>query len=112
MRFQQIGIVREFGHVRPVGVAVTEQHVHHRAGERRIRAGLRAQVHIGLARRRRTIGIDDDQPRAAVLSRAGNMGHQIDLGVDRVGAPDDDQVRLGEFAGIAAALRADAGRHP
>ena len=112
MRLQQIGIVGEFGHVVAVGMTVAEQHMHQSTGKRRIRARLGPEMNVRLSRRRRAIGVDDDELRAALFARAGNVGHQIDLGVDRVGTPDDDQIRLGEFPRIAAALGADARGHP
>ena len=40
------------------------------------------------------------------------MRHQVDLSIDRVRSPDDNQVGLGKFTGIAAALGTDTGRHP
>ena len=56
--------------------------------------GLQPQREIGLPHRLGVVDVDDDDLRAALLPRAHRVGHQIDLGRDRVGAPDDDAVGL------------------
>ncbi len=98
---RHIGVLR---HVAAVGIAFLEQHMHDGAGERRIGAGAHGEVEIGDLGRRRPIGIDDDELGAARLSRLGHVGHQIDLGGNRIAAPDDDEIALRHLAAIDAAL--------
>ena len=45
----------------------------------------------------------------AFPARRRDMGHHIDLGRDRVAAPDDDQVGFGHLASVDPALGADPG---
>ena len=97
MRLEPLRIVGMARHVVAVGPAVAEQHMHHRAGERAVRAGLQPQRQIGLPHRLVVVDVDRDDLRAALLSRAGRVGHQIDLRRDRVGPPNDDAVRLGDL---------------
>ena len=91
-------------HVRPVRVALGEEHVHHRAGQRGVRPGPEGEVHVRPLRRARAVGIDHDQGGAAAL-RARHVGHHVHLGVDRVPAPDHHQVGvLADLAQVGAAL--------
>ena len=55
------------------------------------------------------VGIDDDELGATFAARRRDMGHHIDLGRDRVAAPDDDQVGFGDLAPVDPALGADPG---
>ncbi len=65
-------------------------------------------MHIGLLGRAGAVGIDHDQLGAA-LPGAHGVGHDVDLGVDRIAAPDHDQVgMLIDLAHVGAALGADA----
>ncbi len=101
-----VGVARQIG---AVGVALLEQHVHDGAGERAVGAGQRREVQVGDLGRAGAVGIDDDELGAALLFRRRDMGHHVDLGRDRVAAPDDDQVGFGDLARIDAAFRADPG---
>ncbi len=96
-----IGIFREIG---PVGEALLEEHVHDRAGERAVGAGPRHQVDVGDLGRGRAVGIDHDEGRAALLPRARDPAHQVDLRRDRIAAPHDDEVGLRDLARVGAAL--------
>ena len=93
----------------PSRPSVAKQDVHHRAGERSIRARPHAQGEIGLAHRFGFIDVDSDDFRAAFLARANRMGHDVDLRGDRVRAPDDDAIRLRHFARISAHQPAGSG---
>ena len=92
-----VGVLRE---IVPVGMAVAEADMHHRAGERRVGAGLEAEADIGLLHRLVAVDVDDRDPRPALLPRADRVGHDVDLGRDRVGAPDDDEVGLRHLARV------------
>ena len=98
-----------FLHELPVGVAVAEQNVHDRAGERAVGAGPERQMDVRLLGRTRAVGVDDDQPGVPVPARTRDMGHHVDLGVHRIAAPDDDQVGVLHLARIRAVFDADPG---
>src|SRR5262249_245723 len=55
------------------------------------------------------IDVDDDDLRAAFLAGANRVGHDVDLGGDRVGAPNDDAIRLRHFPRISAHEPAGSG---
>ena len=78
-------------------------------GQRAVGAGTHREMDVGLLGRAGAIGIDHDQLGAALLGAHG-VGHDVDLGVHRVAAPDHHQVRmLVDLAHVGAALDADAG---
>ena len=83
-----------------VRFAVAEQAMHHRASQRAI--GPRAHQHrqIGLLHGSVHVNVDGDDLGAAVAPRSDRMGHNVDLGVDRIGPPDDDQIGLRHFARV------------
>ncbi len=83
--------------------------MHDRAGERRIGARPQRQMEIRLGGGRRAIGVDHDQLGAPLAARPRDMGHDIDLGRDRIAAPDHDQIGLGQLLRIAAPHPAGAG---
>ena len=96
-----------FTHIVPIGVTVAEEHVDHRRRQCAVRAGPRHQVNIGCLRGRCAVRIDHHQLSAALLSCARNMGHDVDLGMDGIAAPDDDQVALRHLAPVDAILHPD-----
>ena len=51
-------------------------------------------MHIRLLGGARAVRVDHDQPGAAGFFRPGHVGHDVDLSVHRVGAPDHDQIRV------------------
>ena len=71
-----------------VGIAVAEQAMHDRAGERAVGAGPDQHRQIGLLHRAVHVDVDGDDLGAALLAGAHRMRHHIDLGGDRIGAPD------------------------
>ncbi len=103
MRLQRFGRVGVFRHIVAIGQAVAKRDMHHRAGERAVRAGPHPQRHVGLAHRLGVVDVDGDDLGAALLSGAGGVGHQVDLRGDRVGAPDDDAIRLLDLVSADAA---------
>ncbi len=96
---REIGVA---GHVVAVGEAVAQQDVHDGHGQGAVGAGAQDQAHIGLRHGGGFVDVDDNDLGAPFLAGAHGMGHHIDLGVHRIGAPDDDAVALAHF------LRADA----
>ncbi len=74
--------------------------------------GPQRQMHVRHRRRPGAIRIDHDQLRPALLSRAGDMRHDVDLGGDRIAAPDHDQVGFRHLARIGAAIATHAREPP
>ena len=109
VRFELARAVGVFLEVRPVGVAVAEQHVHDGAGERPVGAGLQAQRQVGLLHGAVVVDVDGDDLGAALLARPRGVRHHVDLRVDGVGAPDHHQVGFGHLARIGAGEPAGAG---
>ena len=98
------------GQVVAVGQAVAQQDMDHGAGQRRVRAGLERQMQVGLFGRSGTVGVDHHQLGAVGFLGAGDVRHDVDLGADRIAAPDHHQFRLGDFAGVHAFLGTDPGQ--
>ena len=86
--------------------------MHDGAGERRVGAGLQHQPHIRLLDRRIVVDVDDDDLGAAFLARLDRMGHHVDLGRDRIGAPDDHAIGFRHLARIGTAQRTGRHRQP
>ena len=111
MRFEfarGIGVFLEIG---PIGIAIAEQHMHDGAGERAIGAGPDQQLDIGLLHGAGIVDIDAGDLGAAILPGHRRMGHHIDLRVDRIAAPDDDQIGLSASrAGSTPATRPQPAR--
>ena len=109
MRFEfsrRIGVTFE---IIPVGVAVAEQTMHHRAGERAVGAGPDQHRQVGLLHGAGHVNVDGDDLGAALLAGARRVRHHVDLGVDCVGAPDHHQVGFRHLARIGAGKLAGAG---
>ena len=102
----EIGV---FCHVGAVGEIVAQQDMHDRDGQRAIGAGAQHEAHIGLGHGGGFVDVDDDDLGPALLLGAHGVGHDIDLGMHGIGAPDDDAVALGHLLGIDAAQHAGAG---
>ena len=109
VRFQLARAVRVFFQIRPVGVTIAKQHVHHRAGQRAVGAGLQAQGEVGLLHGAVAVDVDGDDLGAAFLAGADGVRHHVDLRVDGIGAPDHDEVGLGHLARIGTGELAGAG---
>ena len=109
MRFEAGRVVGVAGQVSAVGIALLEQHMHDRAGERAIGAGQGCEMQIGGFGALGAVGIDDDELGTALAPRGRHMSHHIDLGRDRVAAPHDDQVRFRHLAAVDTALDPDPG---
>ena len=103
---RRIGVAAQ---VVPVGIAFLEQDMHDGHGQRAVGAGTHREMDVGLLGRAGAVGIDHDQLGAALLGAHG-VGHDVDLGVHRVAAPDHHQLgMLVDLAHVGAALGADAG---
>ena len=96
---RRVGIVVE---IVPIGVAVAEQAVHDGARQRAVGAGLYQHRQVGLLHCAVHVDIDCSDLGAAFLARADRVGHHIDLGVHRIGAPDHHQIGFRHFARIDA----------
>ncbi len=92
----------------PVGQPVAEQNMDRRRRQRAVRAGLEHQMHVGLFGSAGAVRVDHDEFRAPRFPRPGHMGHEIDLGVHRIAAPDDDHVAFQHFQRVDPVTRADA----
>ena len=103
-------IVRIAGHVVAVGQPIPEQHVHDGAGERAIRAGPHQDRDIGLTHGRVVVDVDRHDRRSPALPGSHRVGHHIDLGHGRVGAPEHDAVGVRHLARIGAAQPAVTGQ--
>ena len=109
VRFELARAVGVLLEVRPVGVAVAEQHVHDGAGERPVGARPHAQREVGLLHGAVVVDVDGDDLGAALLARPRRVRHHVDLRVDGVGAPDHHQVGLRHLARVGAGEPAGAG---
>jgi hypothetical protein len=74
----------------PIRLAVAEQAMHHRAGERAVGARPDQHRQISLFHSRVHVDIDDRDLGAALFAGARRVRHHIDLGVGRIGPPDHD----------------------
>ena len=102
----EIGVA---GHISAVGQPVAEQHMHGGDGQRPVGARPQDEAHIGLFHGGRAVNVDDHDPGPALLAGAHGVGHHVDLGMHRIGAPDDHAVALGHLLWIDAAEQAGAG---
>ena len=93
MRLKRIRAVGKFLKVSPVGLAITKQHMHQRAGERPIGPRAHTDKKIGLFRCCVVVGVNNDDFRAPLAPRLERMGHDINLRARCIGAPDNDEVR-------------------
>ncbi len=109
MRFKLARRVGVFVEIIPVRLAVAEQAMHHRAGERAVGAGLHQHRQIGLLHGAVHIDVDRGDLGAALFARAHGVRHHVDLGVHRIGAPDHHQIGFRHFARIDAGDAPDAG---
>ena len=103
---RRVGVALE---IVPIGVLVAEQTMHDRTGERAVGAGPDQHRQIGLLHGAVHINVDRDDLGAAFLAGARRVGHHVDLGVDRIGAPDHHQIRHRHLARVGAGELAGAG---
>ena len=82
--------------------------MHDAKGQSAVSAGQRRQVPVGLFRRLRAVRIDRDHART-LAAGFRDARPQMQVRRDRVGAPQDDQSRLGEVRDVGANLRTDHG---
>ena len=94
--------------VLPVEQILAHQDVHHRQGQGAVGAGPDHQVLVGLLRRRRAVGIDDDDVRAAG-PRLLHQRHHVDRRVGGVDPPQHHQVGAHHLLGVVAADHAQRG---
>ena len=84
----------------PVGFSVAKQAMHDRAGERAVGAGSNQHRQIGLLHGAVHVHVDRNNLGTALLAGAHRMRHHVDLRVDGVGSPNDDQVGFRHLARI------------
>ena len=77
--------------------------------KRAVGAGPQQDLHVRLLHGGVVVDVDDGDLGAALPARPHGVRHDVDLGVHRVGAPDDDAVGLGHFARIGAGEPPGAG---
>ncbi len=109
MGLEPRGVVGVAGHVGAVGEAVAEQGVHHAAGQRAVGAGADDELHVGLLHRGVVVDVDRHDGGAARLPGLDGVGHDVDLGHDRVGAPQHDAVGALHLARVEPRHAAVAG---
>jgi hypothetical protein len=103
---RRVGISLE---IVPIGFVVAEQAMHHRAGERAVGTRANEYRQVRLPHGSVHVNIDGDDLGTALLAGAGGVGHHINLGIHRVGAPDHDQVGFRHLARVGAREEASAG---
>ena len=110
MGLKGIRTVRICLEIFPIGLVVTKQHMHQRAGERAVGSRLNTKEKISLLRRGIVVGINNNNLGATLTPRLQRMGHDIDLGTCGVGAPDDDEIRLAHFPWVHASEASGSGQ--
>ena len=109
MRFEARRIVGEARKVVAVGKPFLEQDMHDRTSERRVGAGQWREVLVGDLGRGGAVGVDNDELGAPFFPRGCDMGHDIDLGRNRVATPTHDQIGFCDLAPVDAALGSNPG---
>src|SRR5262252_9664643 len=74
----RIGVAIE---IIPVGLAVSEQTMHHGTSERAVGTGTDQHRQIGLLHGAVHVDVDGDDLRAPFLARAGRVRHHVDLSI-------------------------------
>lgn len=103
--FLKVGLRRrpEVGHAREIVTirqSIPQQHMHHRAGKGAIGTRTEHQMLIGLFGGGVAVGIDHNDlgpTRLARLARLRDVGHHLHLGMHSVGAPQHDDIGVGDF---------------
>ncbi len=109
VRFEPCRIIGEFGHIGAVGITVAEGDMHDRTGECCIRSRFQHQAHIGLLDRGIVVDVDDHDLGTALLAGLDRVGHDVDLGGNRIRPPDHHAVGFRHLTRIGATQR--PGRH-
>ena len=109
--FDGVVEIGALGQERAVGETFGEHDVHHRAREGVVGPRQDGKVKIGLLGRRAQVRVDHHQlgPLAPSL---GDPGHDVDLGVDRVHAPNHDEIAVGHVARVGPEPSSDARLQP
>ena len=94
------------GHVVVIDQIVADDHVHHGERERGVAAGPDLQVPVGGLGGAGPDGIDDDEPGPAAL-RFAYERPEMQVGDDRVGAPQHDVAAVDDLLGIDPGAGAD-----
>jgi hypothetical protein len=110
MGFQLSRTVGVAVQIRAIGVAVAKQHVHHAASEGAVGAGTQDDPDVSLLHRVVVVDVDRRDPGAPLLPSTRGVGHDVDLGGNRICAPDHHEVGLGHLPRVDARHLAGAGR--
>ena len=107
MAFQFGAMIGEVTQIVTVRQAFLEQYMHDGCGERTVCAGTDHQMKISLGGGFGSVRVHHDKLGAA-LPGCCDLSHQMHLGVHRIAAPDDNQVRLRHFTRVNAVFDAHA----
>ena len=110
MRSQTVGIIGVAPQIVPIGMTIAKRDVHNRAGQRRIRTRAHRQVDISRFCGSSAIGVNYNDFSAAPFSCASNVGHHIDLGRNRVAAPNHNQIAVVNLPGIDTTFDPGSGK--
>ena len=105
-RLQGFETKRVFLDVVVIEQVFLDQHVHHAQRQRRVGAWQQGDVLVALLGRQGTIGIDRDQGRTAALGLL-RAHPEMQVGCDRIAAPDQDQFGVLELLEVGADRTAD-----
>ena len=109
MGFEFVGAIGVAAQIVAVGKAFGKQDMHHRASECAVRAGAYCQMQVSLLGGTGAVGVNDDEFGAAFFG-GHRVLHDIDLGINRIAAPNDDQIgMLGGLAQVDTALATNTG---
>ncbi len=100
----EVGVLRQ---IRVIRQSLGQHDVHNRAGQRTVRSGPQDEANIRRGHRRRPVYVDHGQLRATQLACLLDVTHQVDVSVNRIAAPNHDQVGLLDFHRVDAPLHAN-----
>ena len=100
MHFKLFGTISVFFQICAVGKPVTKQNMHDGTRQSTVSPGADQDRNVRLRHGAVLVDINGDDLRAAFFARARGMGHHVDLRVDRVAAPYDDEIGLGHLTRV------------
>ena len=100
MRFQFVRTIRKTFEIIPIRQIISKEDMHHSAGEGAVTSRFQTKGKIGLLHGRILIDVDDNNFGAPLFAGTHGMGHDIDLGRDRIGSPNHHTIGFCHFARI------------